>query len=265
MGFRELREMALEGTLQGHHQVWQLGHSERQKASSVMGLIPSSKQAPSDSTTSLKPSESSSSATQKIRTIADGPPGGLYLPHLHRANFPIFFLTLLVTAALFYAGAKTPDSDIKPVFYSLAGMSLSFWCVLALIYLHRAWEMMKMFGAHLNGAQAVRLLIIPLLNSLWCYVVLFGWARLWNRCVKTHPGLQPACQVWRPIFFLFPTLFFSSQIVIITLLIMKEWPTDLTKINHQVILGLFTATIVTGLICWFQLSQSINFLARKKS
>lgn len=117
----------------------------------------------------------------------------------------------------------------------------------------------------MNGSKAVRLFFIPILNALWSFVALFGWARLWNRCVTTHPGLKPASKVWRPCFFLFPILFLASQVVLITHLIMREWPFDTMKQDHQIALGILATTLTVGLVCWFQLSRSINFLARKKS
>lgn len=263
MEFRELRVMALDLNLLGHHQVWQTESADRQSASSVVGLIP-----PAKREVSIPPSDLSDDdpyATPKVRTIADGPPGGLYLPHLHRTNFPIFLLILIVTGGLFYAGWKVPDPDTKPIIYSLAGFGLIFWLFLCLIYLHRAWEMMRMFGAALDGSKAIRFLFFPLFNALWCFVILFGWARLWNRSVTTHPGLAPASKVWKPFFFLFPILFLISQAMLIAYIFIKEWPSDLTNQSHQISLGIWACTLVIGLICWFQISQSINFLAKKKS
>jgi hypothetical protein len=264
MDFRDLRMMAASQKLLGHHQVWRKGSTETQSASSVMGLIPSPKKKVADPPASDL-SDEDPYATPKVRTIADGPPGGLYLPHLHRTNFPIFLLVLAITGGLFYAGWRISDPDTKPIIYSLAGLGLAFWLLLALVYLHRAWEMMKMFGAPIDGSKAVRFLLVPVFNALWSFVVLFGWSRLWNRSVQTHPGLAPASMVWRPLFFLFPILFLISQALLIMYLFIREWPGDLANQRHQIALGVWAMTLAVGLVCWFQLSQSINFLARKKS
>ncbi len=264
MDFRDLRLLAIDQTLLGHHQVWQEGDETRQAASSIMGLIPAPKKKPTDPPPSDL-GDDDPYATPKVRTIADGPPGGLYLPHLHRTNFPQFLLTLIVSAGLFYIAWKSSDLDTKPIFYSLAGLGLTFWLFLSVVYLHRAWEMMKMFGALIDGGKAVRFLFIPVFNALWCFVVLFGWARLWNRSVTTHPGLKPASKVWRPLFFLFPILFLISQVTLIMYFGIKEWPVDITNQSHQIAIGILSSTLFVGLVCWFQISQSINFLARKKS
>lgn len=264
MEFRELRALAINLDLLAHHQVWQSGDGERKKAGSVMGLIPPKKREPS----APPPSDLSDAnpyATPKVRTIADGPPGGLYLPHLHRSSFPVFFLALLITCALFYGGWQVKDPDTKPILFSLAGFSLIFWLALATIYLHRAWSMMHMFGAQLTGGKAVRFLFFPIFNALWCFVTLYGWAKLWNQSVRTHPGLSLASKIWQPFFFLFPILFLISQGLIVMHLFIREWPTDLKDTRHLTSLGIWLAFLVTGLICWGQMCQSINFLARKKS
>jgi hypothetical protein len=264
MEFRELRMMAIRGELEGHHQVWRFGSDDRQEASSMVGLIPPEKKDPE----SPPPSDLSDDdpyATPKVRTIAEGPLGGLYLPHLGQTNFPVFLGVLAITVTLFYLAGLASDPDIIPVLYSLAVISLLIWIFLASVFLHRAWEMMRMFGAPIDGSKAVRFFFLPVFNALWCFVILFGWSRLWNRNVKTHPGLAPAKEVWRPLFFAFPILFLISQTLLIMHFFINEWPTDLSNQHHQISLLLWTATLVVGLICWFQLGQSINFLARKKS
>jgi len=264
MDFRELRKMAVDRILLGHHRVWQSGCVEQQSAASVVGLIPTEKKEAAE----IPPSDLNDNdpyATPKVRTIADGPPGGLYLPPLRQTNFPIFLLVLLISGSLFYAGWKIPDPDTKPIVYSLAGLGFIFWLFLAVVYLHRAWEMMRMFGAPIDGSKAIRFLFFPLFNALWCFVALFTWSRLWNRSVETHPGLAPAQKVWRPFFFLFPILFLATQTMVIMYFFINEWPTELTNKSHQISLGVWGLTLTFGLICWFQLSQSINFLARKKS
>ncbi len=264
MDYRELRMLAVDKKLLGHHEVWQEDNDKRQSASSIMGLVPRAKKPPADPPPSNL-SDEDPYATPKARTIADGPPGGLYLPHLHRTNFPVFLLVLVITSALFYAGWKIPDPETKPIIYSLAVIGLAFWIFLAVVYLHRAWEMMHMFGAQLNGSKAIRFFIIPVFNALWCFVVVFGWARLWNRSVSTHPGLKPASKVWRPFFFLFPIMFLVTQVMLIMYIVIKEWPVNLMNQSHQIAIGILLSTLLVGLICWFQISQSINFLARKKS
>lgn len=204
-------------------------------------------------------------APPKARTIADGPPGGLYLPHLRHSSFLLFLAVLVISAAFFGVGWKIATPETRPIFFSLAGLGFGGWIMLAVIYLHRAWDMMRMFGAPFTGGKAVRFLFIPVFNALWCFVVLFGWSRLWNQSVKTHPGLSLASKVWRPSFFIFPVLFLVGQALVIMHLYTREWPTDLTDPRHQASLGLIVLTLLFALLCWFQLTTAINFLARKKS
>jgi hypothetical protein len=264
MEFRELRLMALDRKLLGHHKVWRSGSTDQQEAEAIVGLIPVARRVV-DETPPSDLSDENPYAPPTVRTIADGPPGGLYLPHLRHTNFLVFLLVLIGTGGLFYAGWKVPDPDSKPLIFSLASLGLLFWIILATVYLFRAWEMMRMFGAPLTGSKAVRFLFFPIFNALWSFVVVFGWAKLWNQNVKTHPGLAPASKVWAPFFFLFPILFLVSQALAAVYLFVQEWPLNLKDQGHLIALGVWSLSLGVGLICWFQISRSINFLARKKS
>ena len=262
--FRELRELAIERHLLGHHLVWKSGSDEKQYASSILGLIPAQKKPPNP----VPPSDLSDRdpyAAPKARTVWDGPPGGMYLPHLHSASIPLFLFTLFAPGALIYSSQIVLRENTATFLLSLAGLSIVAWFGLATIYLHRAWDMMKMFGAHLSGGKAIRLLFLPVFNALWCFVVVFGWAKLWNYNVRNHPGLQPANPVWKPLFFLFPIMFLVSQALLVMHLVTREGPVDLQNQNHLISLGTWTATLLLTLICWCQIALSINFLARKKS
>lgn len=264
MEFRELRQLAINRQLLGHHLVWRLGDGHQQEAKEIVGLIPAVRKKneeppPSDL------SDEDPYATPKVRTIADGPPGGMYLPHLRPSSFLLLLITFAITGGLLYAGWKIPDPDTKPIMFSFAGMGLLFGIFLLTVYLHRAWDMMHMFGAHLTGGKAVRFLFFPIFNALWCFVVVYGWAKLWNYNVKNHPGLSPASKVWKPLFFLFPILFLISQTLVIVYLVIQEWPFNPADQVHLIALGIWAVSWVIAMTCWFQISRSINFLARKKS
>lgn len=263
VNFRALRGLANARKLLAHHLVWKSGSGDRQSASTILGLIPKPrKEAPSPPPSDL--SDANPYATPKVRTIADGPPGGLYLPHLHPTNFLLYLATLAIPIAFFFLSRHTPTANTRTLLAALGGLSLLSWGTLSLIYLHRAWEMMRMFGASLTGGKAIRFLFIPFFNALWCFVALYGWSKLWNDNVSTHPGLKPAHKVLRPFFFVFPILFLMSQALFVMHVFIKEWPTNLYDQKHLASLGIWTATLGCTLICWGQLSQSINFLARKK-
>ena len=261
--FRELRSLAMSRQLLGHHLVWKSGTNEKQEAGSILGLIPTQKKAPEP----IPPSEISDKnpyAAPKTRTIWEGPPGGMYLPHLHPANLLLFFLILVVPIGLIFLCQKIVSANTRDFLISLAGIGLAAWVILAIIYLHRAWQMMQMFGAHLTGSKAIRFLFLPIFNSLWCFVVVFGWAKLWNQNVRNHPGLQPASAVWSPLFFLFPIMLFISQGFLVMHFLTQEWPVDLRNQKHLLSLTVWGATLGLTLICWCQIGLSINFLARKK-
>ena len=263
MDFRELRHLASNFKLLGHHPVWKSGSEVKQTASSIVGLIPKKRTAPEPPPSDL--SDEQPYATPKVRTIADGPPGGLYLPHLRHSSFLLFLTTLVIGLGFTFAALKVTNRDLGTTLFSLAGLAFVAWITLAIVYLHRAWDMMRMFGAPFTGGKAIRFLFFPIFSALWCYVVLFGWSRLWNHSVKTHPGLSLASRVWRPTFFLFPAFFLVAQTLIIMHLYTREWPTDLTNPRHQASLALLGVTLILGLACWFQMTLAINFLARKKT
>lgn len=266
LDFRELRALAIERKLLDHHLVWKGEAGEKKTADSVLGLIPAQKRRSEPAP--VPPSNLSDQdpyAVPKTRTIWDGPPGGMYLPHLHPANLLLFLLTLILPGGLVYLCQHTESENTKTFLLALAGLSIAGWVAMAIIYLYRAWEMMHMFGAHLTGGKAIRFLFLPFFNALWCFVAIFGWSKLWNYNVRNHPGLQPANTVWKPLFFLFPVMFLISQALLVMHFVTQEWPDDLQNQNHLISLGTWAATLVVTLICWFQIGLSINFLARKKS
>jgi hypothetical protein len=261
--FRELRQLASSCKLLGHHIVWKNGSEDKQPASSIIGLIPKKKTTPDPPPSDL--SDAQPYAPPKVGTIADGPPGGFYLPHLRHSSFLLLLGAVIMSIGLAFAGWKVANRDLATTLYSLAGFAGITWISLAVIYLHRAWDMMRMFGAPFTGGKAVRFLFFPIFNALWCFVVLFGWSRLWNQSVKTHPGLSLAVRVWRPSFCLFPIFFLIAQALLVMHLYTREWPTNPVDPRHQVSLALLGTTLVLGLACWFQMTLAINFLARKKS
>lgn len=256
--------MALARKILAHHLVWKEGDSDKVEASSIVGLIPPPP----------KHSYASAEMTGNVYAppvsgnISDGPPGGPYLPHLHPANFALYLATVAGTfgipAVLFSLSPEVEWNASNGIFLCMAGLCFLTWISLSLIYLHRSWSMMRSFGASLTGGRAVRYLVIPFFNALWCFVALFGWSRLWNENVRNHPGMGAAGEVWTGAFFLFPILFLVSQGLLLMHLIIQEWPVDLSNPQHLVSLGVWLATLVVLLVCWGQMSRAINFLARKK-
>ena len=268
LDFRSLKELAVSQEIAKDTLVWKNDGSDKQKASTILGLFPKAKPKRTDSQKPAPKSRLSDDdpyATPRASTIQDGPPGGLYLPHLRTSSFLHLFLSFFAMSALIGGALQIPERDIRLITFCLGGIAGIHWLVLGLTYLHRSWDMMHMFGAKLNGSKAVRFMLIPLFNALWSFVALYSWARLWNHSQQTHPGLSLASAVWKPFFFLFPIVFLVSQGLILMHFIAKDWPTDLTNPNHQISLGTFAFTIALGMFCWFQMTRAINFLARKKS
>jgi len=234
-----------------------------------MGLIPKKNSKPRDlqafHKVSQKPAESPYK-TPTSSTIQDGPPGGLYLPYLRHSYFWPLPALLAAGAGLFYLILKfeLPEEAALPML-SLAVMTIIAALVLALIYLHRSWEMMRVIGSTLAGHKAVTYMAIPLFNAVWSFFALFSWSRSWNYQVQNHPGLSRAATCWPPLFLLFCLAFLASQSLILSHIFSGEWPTDFFSPRHQISLATFTITLILGLGVWAQLCQAINFLARKKS
>ena len=261
VSFSDLREKALELVLLGHHKVWKQGSNTKVLASSIVGLI-----AQNHPKKALPSSSRSADCAQSRPThsITDGPPGGLYLPHLKHSSFLSFLGILLATVGLGFYAVKIHHPILKITLFSLAGMGLITWVALSMVYLHRSWEMMHMLGGRFTGNQALRHLVIPFFNAFWCIVVLFGWAKLWNDNVKTHPGLSLAKRVWRPSFFLFPISLLAAEILTVILWVQRKWPSTFPEPLYQISLQVFGTCLLLWLVCWFQLCRSINFLAKKK-
>lgn len=141
----------------------------------------------------------------------------------------------------------------------------AIWGFLSLVYLHRAWEMMAMLGAYLSGNKAVSWMLIPLFNAVWSFIAVVGWARLWNRNVKNHPGLSTAWGVFVPAFVLFSLSLLGFQVWLLILSIEDFSLWDLRTRFGQTGLGLSASVLIFGMWSWFHICHSINFLARKKS
>ncbi len=263
MEFRELRLLASQREIQAEDLVWNTDDPNKRPAASFIGLIPAQK--PTEVPPASDVSDADPYAVPKTRTIADGPPGGLYLPHLQHSSFSLFFGVLVLAIGLGFIAWKVPLEEIRSTVIVFSGLALISWIGLAVVYLHRAWDMMHMFGAPFTGGKAIRFLFVPLFNALWSFVVLHGWAGLWNRSVESHPGLSLARRVWRPTFFIFSVLFLMSQTLIMMHAFTGEWPSDLQDHRHLISLGVQAVTLLFGLACWYQMTTAINFLARKKS
>ncbi|MGE9268418.1 MAG: DUF4339 domain-containing protein [Verrucomicrobiales bacterium] len=261
--FRELREAALSGELARDDEVWEEGGSAR-AAGQVLGLFPAEKKAP-PATAPLGPERDDLYAAPAEGSILQGPPGGLYLPHLRKSSFAFLIVLfgggILLAMLAWQSGAEAA----RTTFGSFACILGLFGLFFALVYLHRAWEMMSMLGAQLRGGKAVAWLLLPFFNAIWAFVALGSWSRLWNRNVRTHPGLSQAARVFTPAFFLFPFAFLAAHIWI-----MIYWVDDIGAVSWQepfgrMGLGIMGVLVLSAFIAWAQICRSINFLARKKS
>lgn len=268
MPFRDLRAKALERKIVAGTKVWREGDDERYAAEDIIGLLPADsgadkeeKEGPQSSVTDENPYATPNAE----RTIADGPPGGLYLPYLREVHFSLLIAPLLAGAGLIYGATLVRDSQIQTITFTFAGILLLIWFVFSLIYLKRAWDMMSILGAPMSGLKAVGIFLLPLFNAVWSFIAIFGWARLWNHQVKNHPGLSLAHSVWRPVFLLFCIGFMMSQVIALMLFLGDEIPNDITIPAHRFALITFASTFLLGLLASFQLCRAVNFLARKKS
>lgn len=266
MPFRELRGKALKRVLTEGMTVWREGEEDRYSSEEIVGLLPNlpppaqRDSGPESSLTDIKPCASPNAE----RSIAEGPPGGLYLPHLGRTHFSVLLAFISVTGGLGYVSTLISDPPTRLIILAFAALSLTGWLLFSLLYLRRAWNMMNMLGAPMNGTKAVMVFLIPFFNGLWSFVAIFGWAKLWNFNAKHHPGLSEAKSVWQFGFLLFCIGLLMTQIIILMLWISGEVPNDLMNPRHQFALGTFTVTILLCFAIWYQLCRSVNFLARKK-
>lgn len=276
--FKALRELALQKIILKETEVWQGSEKNRRLAASVKGLIPNKTAKPAnfrpppkiaklvdEAPTSYRDSQNPYSAP-KVTTIQDGPPGGLYLPYLrHSPFYPLPSLLLGAVWLTFLAITYGSTDESRLTLLAFSGMAVIGFIALTLIYLHRAWEMLRVLGSTLAGHKAITFMAIPLFNGVWSFFAILGWARSWNYQVKRHPGLSQASSCWYILFLLFCVSFLASQSFLLAHIVSKDWPTDINNVHHQIPLATFAVTLLLGLGVWAQLCRSINFLARKKS
>ena len=261
ISFRELRELAFDERLDREDEVWREGSSEKRQADSVLGLFPKISESPVDS----QLDDDGNPYASPAATILDGPPGGLYLPFLHRASFAQLLAFFLAGVGATFLGLTLEHAVGNLMFIGVGFFGLILTVITALIFLHRAWTMMSMLGAHFSGAKATIPMLFPLFNGIWAFMSLVGWARLWNRNVRTHPGLAAAKKVWVPIFFLFSLslLVFQAWVMFLSLSDSRPYAED--ALVTQVSNGVLAAIMISAILTWYQLCRSINFLAKKKS
>jgi len=267
LDFKELRYHAIQRKIDESTEVWTEDDTSPRPASEVEGLLPKSL-APSRSRPPLPPStnkEKSPYEAPRRRTIMDGPPGGLYLPYLKHSPFSLLLLLLLSAIGLSYLALYSPTEEARLPIGCFAGLAFLGLIVFSYVYLHRAWEMMRVVGAQTSGNQAIKLMALPILNAFTSFRVIFGWSRFWNYQVRVHPGFSTTRAVWSPIFLLFCFGFLASQAFLVFYKIKGEWPLDLTNPLHQASHVVFGVTLLTGAMVWAQFCSAINFLARKKS
>jgi hypothetical protein len=267
MPFRDLRNAALVGKIKSSQWVWREGGKDRYQAETIVGLLPvSTAPVEEDSGPRSALDDDNPYATpQAERTIAEGPPGGLYLPYLQKVHFPLLLAFLLAGVALLLGALFNQDPQTQIILFSFSGIALVLWVAFSLAYLKRAWDMIGILGAPMNGTKAISILLIPFFNSIWSFVAIFGWARIWNLNVKKHPELSMAHSVWLPVFLLFCIAMMMTEVIALMLIVSKDLPNDILNPRHQFALTTFVATFILSLITWFQLCCSVNFLARKKS
>lgn len=267
MPFRELRENAVKRTLLEQMEVWREGEEIRYFSQDIVGLLPSLPASPKEDPgpQSSLDNENPYATPNAERAITEGPPGGLYLPYLSRTHFSVLIGFIALALGLGYLGTTISDPPTRSIVFAFTAIFGVGWLLFSFVYLRRAWDMMNMLGAPMNGTKAVVIFLIPFFNALWSFVAILGWAKLWNFNSKYHPGLSEAKPVWKFSFLLFCLGFLVSQVIILMLWISDEVPNDSTNPQHQFALGTFLVTFVLCCTTWFQICRSVNFLARKKS
>lgn len=267
MPFRDLRASAIKKDLSANMLVWREGEKARYPSQKIVGLLPQFQTEPNKDAEPISSVDNDNpyATPNAERTIAEGPPGGLYLPYLRQTHFLALLGFSATAIGLTYLGTTLSDPPSRSIVFAFSIIALLGWLAFSLIYLKRAWDMLNMLGAPMTGVKAVLIFLIPFFNAIWSFVALLGWSKLWNFNVSVHPGLSDARPVWRLMFLLFCIAFMMGQVIILMLWMSKEMPDDLYNPRHQFALGTFAVTFLLSLGTWFQLCRSVNFLARKKS
>lgn len=277
--FSELRDFALEKVILPETEVWQGGQEDRKRlARSVSGLLPKKTVMPKKLTAPhhiKKLSQEIAEATPQVmsspppkpRSIQDGPPGGLYLPGLHQARFGALVSLVLTGSGLVYGARNFIPKHAEDL--SLTALGLGLFClvgalVLALVYLGRAWNMLKGVGLHQSGLKMALPILIPVVGGLASFPAIYRWAMTWNRFQKSHPGLRPAQPVSGASAFLL-----CVGILVLQVSLVGWWSARYFHLGDslawQAASGCGAVLVACfGLLTGAQMCGAINFLARKK-
>ena len=137
MPFRELREKAVQRTLKEGMPVWREGDDQRHASQEIVGLLPSAPPPPKEDPgpKSSLDDENPYATPNAERSIAEGPPGGLYLPYLGRTHFSILLGFLTLSGGLGFLASSIPDPTTQSIVCAFAGVSLLGWLVFSMLYL----------------------------------------------------------------------------------------------------------------------------------
>jgi len=264
MAFKDLRFLALQRKVGQDTPVWEKGNETLMRAAGeIPNLIPLGAHLPPEEKVEEEPQRYPEHARR--RTIQDGPPGGLYLPYLKKSHFFLLPIFLFLSGILCYLAFQNSQKDLQMALFSFASFAALGWLVVSFIYLHRAWEMLRVVGADISGKRATLQMALPFVNSLLAFKIIYGWANLWNSLVQKHPGFSTTKKVSSFPHLLYCLGFLASHALIILHIIRGKWPINFSDPLTHITLATFALTFFLGFWVWSHFCHGINFLAKKKA
>lgn len=212
----QLHELISAETITRETLIWTEGMPEWLPAEQIENLFPVAEaqpQATAPAQLAVQPQVAAVHESQPQQTIQER----LY-PYVSvtKANFKLFLtfaiiipVAVLVIISLF---SDTDSAESQSNKYEGLQLALLFVFLISSFigtiiffkFLHRAWRLLQPSGqASTTPGKAVGFCFVPLLNIVWPFFALYGFARDWNRILSTYTDTTDAPRMTEGIFLTF--------------------------------------------------------------
>jgi len=196
----QLAEAVATGAVTAETQVWTEDLAEWIPASGVGGLFP----APTAAVEPAAPVEQPAATVEEYPRVGVTAASFVMIAGFVVGGLLFFVLGWIVGVKLAQRSEVAGQAGIlAPVLLGLGALCWLAAGLTQLVYLHRAWKCLAFGNPRTTPGKAVGLMLVPLFNCYWGFVVWHGFARDWNRVTHEFPDLRHAPQMPEGLFLAF--------------------------------------------------------------
>lgn len=214
----QLQELAATGAITPATTLWAEGLEEWVPATMVEGLFPEFAPEPAPPSApvaaeAITPVSSVDPEAPAVEAYEPTPPAEYPVEAVKRASFgkllglllggPVTIGALTLIGAAIGAGAEGANGEVDTtrallslaiivVGYGAGSIMSLLGAICGMVYLHRAWTILRWSMPRTTPGKAVGLLFVPFYSLYWIFVAYRGLAEDWNRTMATYPDLTLA-------------------------------------------------------------------------